>query len=83
MCIYVTFSFSLKVIDMADGSSKFEAPKQKTIKLKFSPKNTFLATWELFYTSPQLPEGFDNYDIFNLKTKSLTRKMKHKKQTAW
>jgi len=74
---------SLKVIDMADGSSKFEAPKQKTVSLKFSPKNTFLATWELFYTSPQLPEGFDNYDIFNLKTKSITRKMKHKKQSSW
>ena len=68
---------------MADGSSKFEAPKQKTVSLKFSPKNTFLATWELFYTSPQLPEGFDNYDIFNLNTKSIARKMKHKKHSAW
>lgn len=74
---------SLKVVDMSDGSTKFEAPKQKTICLKLSPKNTFLAAWELFYTSPQLPEGFDNYDIFNLKDKSIIKKMKYKKQSSW
>lgn len=77
------FLFSLKVVDMSDGSTKFEAPKQKTICLKLSPKNTFLAAWELFYTSPQLPEGFDNYDIFNLKDKSIIKKMKYKKQSSW
>eukprot|EP00111_Clytia_hemisphaerica_P007090 TCONS_00020590-protein len=73
----------LKVLDMSDGGTAFETPKQKTLYIKFSPKNTYLACWELFYTSPQLPEGFDNFEIFNIKTKAVVKKLKHKKQSAW
>lgn len=68
---------------MNDGTTVFEVPKQKTISVKFSPKNTFLACWEPFYTSPQFPNGINNYDIYNIKTNEAVRSMMHKKQTAW
>ena len=83
MTIFVSFHFRLKVLDMSDGSTAFETPKQKTLYIKFSPKNTYLACWELFFTTPQLPEGFDNFEIFDIKSKTVVKKLKHKKQSAW
>jgi hypothetical protein len=68
---------------MSDGSTAFETPKQRTLCLKFSPKNSYLASWEMFFTSKQLPEGVENYEIFNLKTKECVKKNKLKRQSGW
>lgn len=74
---------TLKAVSMIDGSTVYQTDKQKTAELIISPKNTYLATWEQFYTTPQNPQGSNNFEIVNIKTNEVVKSMIHKKQAAW
>jgi len=74
---------SLKILSMVDGSMVFETSKQKTAELVISPKNRYLATWEPFYTTPQNPQGSNNFEIVDMTTNTVVKSMIHKKQTGW
>lgn len=74
---------SLKVLNVANGDTIFEVPKQRTAEVFFSSMNTYLATYEAFFTTPQDPKGNNNYEIFNLKTGNLMKSMILKKQFGW
>ena len=68
---------------MNTGDILFETPHQKTTEIVFSPNSTYVAAWEQFYTTPQNPQGSDNYEIFNIKTGDLVKSVVHKRRTGW
>lgn len=73
----------LKILAMDTGEVIYSLDKQKTTDIVISPKNTYIATWEPFYTTPQNPQGFNNYEIHNMKTKCVKKPMIHKNRNTW
>lgn len=73
----------LKVLSMSDGSVFYQTDKQKTIDIVISPKNRYLATWEQYYTTPQNPQGSNNFEIFDMETNTVVKSMIHKNQVGW
>lgn len=73
----------LKVLNMKDGNTLFETAKQKTVDIVFSTKNRFVALWEPFYTTPNNPQGNNNFEIFNWKTGECVKSVIHKRQLYW
>lgn len=73
----------VKVLDISCGDVLFEVAKQKTQDFAFSPKSTYLALYEDFFTTPSNPQGNPNMDIYNLKTGQLLKSMIMKKRNGW
>lgn len=73
----------LKVLSMVDGSVVYQADKQKTVEIVISPNNRYIATWEQFYTTPQNPQGSNNFEIVDMKTNEAVTSMIHKNQVGW
>lgn len=74
---------SLKVLTLHDGTTMFETDKQKTVEMVISPKNRYLATWEIFHTTPGNTQGNNNFEIVDMKTKTVVKSMILKKQSGW
>jgi len=74
---------SLKVISLHDGATFFETDKQKTVEIVISPNNRYLATWEVFFTTPGNQQGNNNFEIVDMKTKTVVKSMILKKQRGW
>ena len=68
---------------MYDGGIVLSIPKQKTTEIVFSPKNTYIAFWEPFYTTPKNPEGSPNSEIYTIKTATVMRSVIYKNQSGW
>jgi len=73
----------LKVLSMVDGSVVYQADKQKTVEIVISPNNRYIATWEQFYTTPQNPQGSNNFEIVDMKSNEAVTSMIHKNQVGW
>jgi len=73
----------LKVLSMVDGSVVYQADKQKTVEIVISPKNRYIATWEQFYTTPQNPQGSNNFEVVDMKSGEAVTSMIHKNQVGW
>lgn len=68
---------------MKDGNMLFETSKQKTVDIVFSTRNRFVAIWEPFYTTPNNPQGNNNFEIFDWKTGECVKSVIHKRQLYW
>lgn len=55
----------------------------KTYHLAFSPKGTFLMSWEPFTVNSAQPEGSPNLKIYKTETGELIKTFVHKKQMNW
>lgn len=55
----------------------------KSYHLSFSPKGTYLCTWEPFVTNNANPQGTPNLNIYESKSGKLIKSFVHKKQTNW
>lgn len=55
----------------------------KTYHLAFSPKSTFLMTWEPFTVSNANPQGNPNLKIYRTENGELIKSFVQKKQTNW
>lgn len=51
--------------------------------MTFSPKGTFLLTWEPFAITKANPNGAPNLHIYDTKTGKLVKSFEHKKQSNW
>lgn len=58
-------------------------PRPKAFYLKFSPKNTYLMTWEIFTTSPNNPEGSANLYFYKTATGEEMFSSIQKRQIDW
>ncbi|XP_065207991.1 eukaryotic translation initiation factor 2A [Planococcus citri] len=73
--IVVTLVSSWKVVQ--------EIEKPKTMCLLFSPKGTYLCSWETFYVNQENPKGGPNLFIWKTETGELVHSYIHKKQINW
>jgi len=74
---------NLKVMDMTTSEIVFQTPKQKTISIVFSPKNKYIALWEAYFTTPQNPQGNNNFDIYDIQSGECVKSMVYRKQNTW
>jgi len=72
-----------KVLSMVDGSVIYQTDKPKTSEIVISPNNRYLATWEQYYTTPQNPQGSNNFEVVEMATGTVVKSMIHKNKTGW
>lgn len=60
-----------------------EIDKPRVITLQFSPKGTYLMTWESFAVSKDTPEGSPNLNIYESATGKHLIAFEQKRQTGW
>lgn len=58
-------------------------PRPKAFYLKFSPKGTYLMTWEIFTTSPACPDGSHNLYFYKTETGDEVFSCTQKRQIEW
>ncbi|XP_026480953.1 eukaryotic translation initiation factor 2A-like [Ctenocephalides felis] len=78
-----TNSTNVKVCCTSDWKLKVEIPRTKVLDLKFSPKDTYLMTYEIYATNKTNPQGFNNLNVFLVETGELVMSFVQKKQTEW
>ena len=86
MIAYIFFPvcFSrLYVKDVSNGKTVCELDKQRTCDIVFSAKNTYMAAWQAFFTTPQNPQGDNNYEIYKISTGEVKKSIIHKRQPGW
>merc|ERR1719402_24327 len=71
------------VCETVDWSHLLELPIPKTAQMVFSPKATYLATWEPFQTTLENPQGNKNVQIWRLSDGERVSAYVYKKQTEW
>ncbi|KAK3907733.1 Eukaryotic translation initiation factor 2A [Frankliniella fusca] len=73
---------SVKIVSTSTWKLLAEIPHPKVSCLKFSPKGTYLMTWEPCITTTAGPGG-PNLHIFKSENGELVKDFIHKKQTGW
>lgn len=68
---------------VSSWKSVVEIEKPKTMCLSFSPKGTYLCSWETFYVNQETPKGGPNLFIWKAETGELIHSFIHKKQMNW
>ncbi|KAL1500865.1 hypothetical protein ABEB36_006290 [Hypothenemus hampei] len=74
---------TITVLNTKDWSQVSNIPNTKVYHIAFSPKGTYLLSWEPFTITKENPEGSPNLKIFNTLTGELTKTFIHKKQSNW
>lgn len=72
----------VKIVSTSTWKVLAEIPRPKVSCLKFSPKGTYLMTWEPCITTTAGPGG-PNLHIYNSENGELVKEFMHKKQTGW
>ncbi|XP_067128693.1 eukaryotic translation initiation factor 2A-like [Centruroides vittatus] len=62
---------------------KFTVNKPRTSCIHFSPQGNFIALWESYTASKELPHGNPNLDIWTVKEEKLLHSFIQKKQSNW
>lgn len=58
-------------------------PRPKALSIAFSPKGTYLMTWEAFVVGKTNPQGSPNLFIYNTDTWQEVTSLIHKTQITW
>lgn len=67
-----------------DGSGLVaELPRPKTCGLQFSPKGSYLVTWEPYAVTKDTPQNTPNLHIWHLETKTSVKSYVQKKTNGW
>ncbi|XP_071951713.1 eukaryotic translation initiation factor 2A-like [Antedon mediterranea] len=74
---------SVFVRHTVSGKDVLSLPRPKTSALSFSPKGSYLATWETYAVTKDIPAGTPNFHIWNIKTGELMTSYVHKKLSNW
>ncbi|KAJ1523460.1 hypothetical protein ONE63_001315 [Megalurothrips usitatus] len=72
----------VKIVSTATWKVLAEIPRPRVSCLQFSPKGTYLMTWEPCVTTTAGPGG-PNLGIYNAENGELVKDFIHKKQTGW
>ncbi|KAG8229144.1 hypothetical protein J437_LFUL009213 [Ladona fulva] len=73
----------VKVVSTSTWKSVCEISHQKVSHLGFSPKGTYVLTWEPFMVTPSNPTGSDNLNIWKTESGELVHSFVQKKQEGW
>ena len=73
----------VRVITVADGQLIADFPRPKTSGLQFSPKGTYLVTWEPYAVTKDTPQNTPNLHIWKLETKESVKSYVQKKHKGW
>ncbi|XP_058802809.1 eukaryotic translation initiation factor 2A [Phymastichus coffea] len=74
---------TIKIILCETWQVVAEISKPKVQAIQFSPKDTYLMTWEPFIVSQANPHGGPNLCFWNPKNGELVKSFIHKKQIDW
>lgn len=73
----------MKILRTADWQELASVENTKTYHIAFSPKGTFLMSWEPFTVSNANPQGSPNLNIYKSENGDLIKSFVHKKQGNW
>ncbi|XP_064638646.1 eukaryotic translation initiation factor 2A-like isoform X2 [Lineus longissimus] len=73
----------IQVADVSTNKVLFTLQKRKTSKMQFSPKGTYLMTWETYIVTEKGQQGNPNLEIWNARTGELVRSFIQKKHQNW
>ncbi|XP_069687776.1 eukaryotic translation initiation factor 2A [Periplaneta americana] len=73
----------VKVVATSTWKVLAEISRPKVCSLEFSPKGTYLMTWEPFIVSQANPQGGPNLHIYKSDNGELVKEFIHKKQIGW
>ncbi|KAF6206920.1 hypothetical protein GE061_018156 [Apolygus lucorum] len=71
------------IVKTSDWSVLVSMDKPRVAALDFSPKGTFLATWEVFTTAPTTPQGTLNVNVYETSTGKHITAFEQRKQLDW
>uniref|UniRef100_A0A0A9WRR4 Eukaryotic translation initiation factor 2A n=1 Tax=Lygus hesperus TaxID=30085 RepID=A0A0A9WRR4_LYGHE len=82
---YFAWANGIKVtiVRTSDWSVLVTLDKPRVAALDFSPKGTYLATWEVFTTSPTTPQGTQNVNVYETSTGNHLGSFEQRKQSDW
>ncbi|KAJ9594298.1 hypothetical protein L9F63_014303, partial [Diploptera punctata] len=72
-----------KIVATSTWKVLAEISRPKASTIQFSPKGTYLMTWEPFTVSQVNPQGGPNLHIYKSDTGELVKAFIHKKQIGW
>ncbi|XP_065349349.1 eukaryotic translation initiation factor 2A [Cloeon dipterum] len=78
-----TNSAVVKVVAVKEWKLIQEIPRPRVLYLKFSPKGTYLMTWEAFITTPDNPTGSPNMNVYKTESGQLLKGYVFKKHSGW
>lgn len=73
----------MKIVSTATWKVQSEIARPKVSNIDFSPKGTYLITWEPFVVTPANPQGSPNMHIWKSENGDLVKAFVHKKQSGW
>nr|CAH7758227.1 unnamed protein product [Callosobruchus chinensis] len=74
---------SIKIVHTEDWKDVATIEETKAYHIAFSPKGTFLMSWEPFTVSNANPQGTPNLRIYKSENGELVKTFVHKKQANW
>lgn len=74
---------TLKLVQTENWNNSSTVENVKAYHLSFSPKGTFLMSWEPFTVNKANPEGSPNLKIYKSENGELVKTFVHKKQANW
>lgn len=76
-------NFRLKIVRTDTWKDVAVIEGVKTYHLAFSPKSTYLMSWEPFIVSNANPQGSPNLNVYKSEDGTLVKSFTHKKQLNW
>lgn len=81
--IYYIVYFRIHLLNTQNWKTIAVIEGTKAYHLDFSPKGTYLCSWEPFIVNNANPQGSPNLNIYLSETGSLVKSFIQKKQTNW
>ncbi|KAL0281567.1 UNVERIFIED_CONTAM: hypothetical protein PYX00_002515 [Menopon gallinae] len=73
----------VKIVSTSTWKVQSEIQRPKALNINFSPKGTYLVTWEQFVITQANPQGSPNLNIWKSETGELVKSFVHKSQMGW
>ncbi|XP_033118259.1 eukaryotic translation initiation factor 2A-like [Anneissia japonica] len=73
----------VSVLETRTGKVLHIIQKPKTTALSFSPRGSYLATWETYIVTKDVPPGTANFHLWHVKSGELVTSFVHKKLANW
>lgn len=83
LIVHIFYFSSIKIVQTSNWKDVATIDNTKAYYLAFSPKGTFLMSWEPFTVSNANPQGRPNLNIFRTENGELVKNFVHKKQGNW
>lgn len=79
----ISFETRVNIINVTNKGLLHPFDLPKAVFLEFSPKSTFLATWQPYTTSKDGTAGIPNLQLYDVKTGTCLKSFIQKKMQNW